>query len=328
MLVSQLNDQSGRNTPRDSDSQCITIGIVNNMPDSALQATEHQFLSLIDEAAKQLAVHVSFYVLDSVPRSEAGLRHVASYSQLEKLWSFPLDGLIVTGTEPRAVDLTDEPYWESLTRLINWAESNTSSTIWSCLAAHAAVLYLDGIRRERQKEKRFGVFDCIRVIDHELTAGLSSRVCIPHSRWNDLGEEQLRSSGYSVLTRSEAGVDVFVKQLNSLFVFVQGHPEYETETLLHEYRRDVRRFLTCQSETYPVTPTGYFDDDTVATLAILREHAFSNRSDKMMMDPATVPAKVTNTWRSAAVALYTNWLSYLSQRKRREKTTLVAGLHG
>ena len=57
-------------------------------------------------------------------------------------------------------------------------------------------------------------------------------------------ERDLAAKGYSVLTRSdEAGVGLFAKDNNSLFLFVQGHPEYEAETLLREYRRDIGRYL-------------------------------------------------------------------------------------
>src|SRR2546429_6417390 len=50
---------------------------------------------------------------------------------------------------------------------------------------------------------------------------------------------------YTTLFRS---VDMFVKELNSLFVFFQGHPEYEATTLLLEYRRDIKRFLRRERE--------------------------------------------------------------------------------
>jgi hypothetical protein len=38
---------SDNNHFRDSDPQCLDIGLVNNMPDSALAGTERQFLSLL-----------------------------------------------------------------------------------------------------------------------------------------------------------------------------------------------------------------------------------------------------------------------------------------
>src|SRR5205823_4965141 len=143
------------------------------------------------------------------------------------------DGLIVTGTEPKAPDLKDEPYWNSLTRVLEWAEDHTYSTILSCLAAHAGILHIDGIVRRPLGDKRFGVFECVRVADHPLTAEAPRRLQMPHSRWNEIPEEALLACGYRVLTRSaDAGVDAFVKQRKSLFVFFQGHPEYEAITIL------------------------------------------------------------------------------------------------
>src|SRR5439155_880827 len=192
---------------------------------------------LLDAAADGMVVRLTFYALPDVPRTDAGRRHVrGAYSGVDDLWDSHLDGLIVTGTEPKAPNLKDEPYWESLIRVLEWAEHNTHSTVWSCLAAHAALLHMDGIDRRKLSDKRFGVFECARVSDHPLMAAAPSRLPMPHSRWNDLPEDALTSSGYRVLTRSEhAGVDAFVKQTKSLFVFFQGHPEYEANTWLLEY---------------------------------------------------------------------------------------------
>jgi len=134
---------------RDSDANCLEIGLVNNMPDAALEATERQFRALLDAAADGIEVRLTLYGLPDVPRTEWGRHHVSSfYSGIGDLWSRHHDGLIVTGTEPRAADLRDEPYWGSLTRVLEWAERNTHSAVWSCLAAHAALLHLDGIIAE------------------------------------------------------------------------------------------------------------------------------------------------------------------------------------
>jgi homoserine O-succinyltransferase len=59
------------------------------------------------------------------------------------------------------------------------------STIWSCLAAHAAVLHLDCVERVPLREKCVGIFDCDKLADHPLTANLPPRLAIPHSRWNE-----------------------------------------------------------------------------------------------------------------------------------------------
>jgi len=314
---------------READANCIDIGLVNNMPDAALEATERQFLALLDAAADGIVVRLKFYALPDVPRTEAGRRHVSGvYAPIGDLWDSHLDGLIVTGTEPLASNLRDEPYWESLTRVLEWAEHHTHSTVWSCLAAHAALLHLDGVGRRPLSDKRFGVFECSRVSDHLLMAGLPSRLPMPHSRWNDIAEDALTSCGYRVLTRSdEAGVDAFVKQRKSLFVFFQGHPEYEATTLLLEYRRDIRRFLQRERETYPPLPRSYFDDDTVAALTALRERARSDRREELLeaFPTALLAANVTNTWRSVAARVYRNWLSYMCARKARARPARSGG---
>ena len=69
-----------------------------------------------------------------------------------------LDALIITGAQPQADRLSNEPYWEELVEIIDWAKTNTASTILSCLAAHAGVLHLDGVERRPLPEKCTGVF--------------------------------------------------------------------------------------------------------------------------------------------------------------------------
>jgi homoserine O-succinyltransferase len=303
----------------DSDQNYLEIGLVNNMPDSALQATERQFLALLEAASNGMMVCLTPYALPQVPRSDSGRSHVSSYFSVNDLWNKSLDGLIVTGMEPCAVSLAEEPYWPSFTRLVDWAEESTASSIWSCLAAHAAALHIDGIRRFRFDAKCSGIFACARASDHELTSNASERFPMPHSRWNDLPEEALTACGYRLLTRSAAGVDSFVKLRKSQFVFFQGHPEYEADTLLLEYRRDVKRFLKRETDTYPTMPQNYFDEHSAAAWTSLRQRAQSGRREELIADLPVVPAPgaLANTWHSDAVKLYRNWLLYMCERKHR-----------
>jgi homoserine O-succinyltransferase len=297
---------------------CLDIGLVNNMPDAALDATERQFRALLDAAAGDFTVRLTLYTLPEVPRTDFGRRQVSRYASFDDLWARRHDGLIVTGTEPQAADLKDEPFWGSLTRLLEWAERNTHSTVLSCLAAHAGILHIDGIVRRPLGDKRFGIFECVRVSDHPLTATAPSVLQMPHSRWNEIPEEALLACGYRVLTRSEdAGVDAFVKQRKSLFVFFQGHPEYEAVTLMLEYRRDIGRFLRGERETYPPMPLGYFDEETVDALTTLRERALLDRREELLAEFPTAMAagKVANTWRSTAESLYRNWLLFIHAQK-------------
>jgi homoserine O-succinyltransferase len=291
------------------------------MPDSALPTTERQFSDLLSAAGQGRRVCLRIFSFLDLPRGQSARAYVAQYHEnVSELWGSQIDGLIVTGTEPRAPSLSDEPYWPTLTRLIDWAEDHTASTVWSCLAAHAAVLHRDGIYRQALPAKLSGVFDCATVTEHRMLAGTPSRWQMPHSRYNDVPEEALVSSGYRILSRSpDAGADLFVKRGKSLFLFFQGHPEYDSGALFREYRRDIRRFLAGERETYPAIPCGYFDEGTAAALATFREAALRHRHPDLL---SSFPAcdgerKVTHAWRGPAVRLYANWLSYLASQRSR-----------
>ena len=110
---------------------------------------------------------------------------------------------------------------------------------------------------------------------------------------------------------------MFVKQRSSLFVFFQGHPEYDARTLLREYRRDVGRFLRGEREDYPAMPQGYFHRYATSLLNAFREQALGDRRDDLLASfpMHSLEAALTNAWRPAAVSIYANWLSYLVAHK-------------
>ena len=302
-------------------ADCIRVGLVNNMPDAAIKATERQFTELLQAAAGDTLVRLTLFSISEVPRS-VGMREELSYRyrDLSQLWNTPLDGLVVTGTEPRASSLKDEPYWAALSKLTDWARENSISTIWSCLAAHAAVLHVDGIERHLMPRKRFGVFDCQVAASHPMTRHTNGPIRVPHSRYNDLSESDLISCGYQILTKSAvAGVDTFCKQEQSLFIFFQGHPEYEADTLLREYRRDVGRFLRGEAANYPSMPQGLFDDEKVAIVKEFRNRALSQvREDLIDAFPMSIlETKLANTWRTSSVAFYRKWIGYLHAKAKR-----------
>ena len=298
----------------------VKIALINNMPDAALEDTEHQFFELLENAAYEIPVHVALYSLPGLPRGNRIREHVDRfYRSTEELSDREFDGAIITGTEPRQPDLRNEPYWSSLSRVFDWAERNTTSTVLSCLAAHAGVLYSDGIKRRPLGDKKFGVFDYRAANHHELLGGVGDSVRFPHSRWNEVPAEALISGGYTVLTESiEAGVDMFVKQKrNSLFVHFQGHPEYGARTLMKEYRRDVRRFLKGERATYPSMPHGYFSREATKRLADFQERASSDLREELMQafPEDHISETLENTWRSSAVSIYQNWLQYVASKK-------------
>jgi homoserine O-succinyltransferase len=313
--------------PRD----CLTIGLVNNMPDGALASTERQVFDLLQAASDEFPVGLRLYALPTVIRSDQAREYVRrSYLGVGVLCDGTLDGLIVTGAEPRAPQLTEEAYWSDLRQVIEWAKVGACSAIWSCLAVHAAVRHLDGIERRRLAGKCIGVFEQTRATaNHPLLVGAPAKLVTPHSRWNEIPEEPLRFHGYEVLTRSlEAGVDAFVKSHNrSLFVFLQGHPEYVAGSLLGEYRRDVGRFLKGESDEYPTMPQNYFNNTIEQMLFRFRERSMQERcADLLSIFPVNqAAAAVKNTWRAGAVQLYRNWLKYLWANRSNRKRSVFGG---
>ncbi len=307
---------------------CVTVGLINNMPDAAFEATERQFAELIREAAPSRVVLLKLFAIPEVPRGADACRALAGkYRDIAELWDTPLDGLIVTGTEPRAKNLKDEPYWQSLSAVVDWARDYTASTIWSCLAAHAAVLHTDGVERRALPKKQFGVFDCRLAADHPMTQHFPEPLWVPHSRYNDLPEEALLAAGYKILTRSAAaGVDAFTKQDGSFFLYFQGHPEYDADTLFREYRRDVMRFLNRERDTYPDLPQNYFDDVATALAETFEERAIANRGSELAANfpNQALEAGLRDSWRPAALGVYEKWVEFLSARKAERRMTSPA----
>src|SRR5262249_23591016 len=139
----------------------LHVGLLNNMPDGALERTERQFFRLLSTAAPELRLRWYLFSLKSVPRSVDGNLHLLRqyYGGLPDLFRPEPDAILVTGTEPLQSELRQEPYWSELAYIFDWIDSNCRPALFSCLAAHAAVLHFDGIGRRRLTKKRFGVFD-------------------------------------------------------------------------------------------------------------------------------------------------------------------------
>jgi homoserine O-succinyltransferase len=237
-----------------------------------------------------------------------------------------LDGIIVTGAEPKASHLKEEPYWASIVQVMDWATENTTSAVYSCLAVHGAVMHIDGVERHKLAAKCIGVFPQRKVSDHPLMHDVPATFRTPHARWNEVKGRSLADCGYSVLTQSvEAGIDCFVKQQKkSLFVHFQGHPEYDTRSLLGEFRRDIGRFLRGESEVCPTIPERYFDVAAEATLVDYRRKAVSNRCPELFSCfPADELTKgLRNVWQSSARRVYRNWLLYMATRRAERSTPL------
>jgi homoserine O-succinyltransferase len=291
----------------------LRIELVNNMPDAAVYSTQRQFIRLLEAgAAEAFDVTLGFMTLASVERSDEAKRDMAGlYRPASELAAQAPDAVIVTGAEPRASELSDEPYWGELTNLFAASRAGAHATLASCLAAHALTLYLDGVRRHRSLRKWSGLYPTGIVAAHPLTNGLSAGL-MPHSRWNGLEEGELAAKGYVVLTRAgEAGVDMFAKDDGHLTLFFQGHPEYDSDTLAREYRRDVGRALS--GAPAPNPPANYYSAETENRL---RAHvAGMIAGTEAPHLPQYAMAGPPASWRARGAKVVGNWLNAVAAKK-------------
>ncbi len=299
------------------DRRRLRVGLVNNMPDAALAVTERQFRTLVEAAAPERALELHLFHIPGIPRGpQARTRLRTRYRPVADVEQADLDALIVTGAEPRATDLRAEPFWPAFQRLVDWAETASLPTLWSCLAAHAAVLHLDGVGRRPLAQKCSGLFACTPVAKpgaEPLLAGLEDGWVAPHSRSNGLEVSELSARGYNILTQSaEAGVDSFVRRAGSgPFLFLQGHLEYDANSLMLEFKRDLRRYVDGVRPDLPCLPRDVFGSETSYRLEALVEAARRDRRPEMMncWPPTAEIALTPNIWRAPAARLMRNWLA-------------------
>ncbi|MGA7070258.1 homoserine O-succinyltransferase MetA [Bradyrhizobium sp.] len=317
LVPAQMRRDDKFGHPQNVDAD-LTIGLINNMPDTALQATERQFMRLLRQAAGDIRIDFHCFSLPSVRRSQPAKGRVeGQYTDIAEIDRLHIDGLIVTGAEPSATTLRQETFWRELTEIIDWAKDNTRSTIWSCLAAHAAVLHLDGVERNRLETKCSGIYDCIKAYPHWLTQGLPSPFKVAHSRLNELRAADLMANGYQLLSHStRGGVDSFAKNFGSQFVFFQGHPEYEALSLEREYLRDISRFLAGERDSYPGLPVGYFDTETEQKLTAFAVRAQTERRPTLSTELPDRTLREDIAAGAAATLIFQNWLDFLAEHAR------------
>ena len=297
----------------------LHIGLLNNMADSALASTERQFFRLFGAALTNQRVCWHFFSLRNVARGETGSLHLIhnNYGSAADLYNTPLDVLIVTGAEPRQSDLRQEAYWSELATVFDWIDREGPPAVFSCLAAHAAILHYDGVERSRLPHKRCGLFDHIVTPQHPYTASLPKRVAVAHSRWNEVPADVLSDAGYEILTyASEAGADLFTKRRRNRLLFLQGHPEYDEDALPREYRRDVRRYLSGASDSYPDRPLYCFTPKETRALVRFRERALRERNERLIDEfPVVYGRRLSQPAPMAPV--FGSWLQQIGQPRSR-----------
>jgi homoserine O-succinyltransferase len=297
----------------------LHIGLLNMMPDAALEATERQFMRLMGSSNRIAQFYVHPFTIEGVDREGAVGEHVENYYEdFGSLQRDGLDALIITGANVTEADITKERFWEPMTDVMDWARENVTSTLCSCLTTHAVLDFRYGQRREKQRSKKWGVFRH-RVVDssHPLVSDVNTEFDVPHSRWNTVHPQQFEAAGLKILVAGDDGsVHLATSPDGFRGVFFQGHPEYDTVSLLKEYKRDVNLYIQGKFENYAPMPDNYFDEFSAA---VLRE--YEGRVDRALQQGAPLPEfpehlvvpHCKNTWQDTATAVVGTWVGLVYQ---------------
>ncbi|MFT5315437.1 MAG: homoserine O-succinyltransferase [Candidatus Krumholzibacteriia bacterium] len=208
--------------------------------------------------------------------------------------------------------LANQGFWQPLSEVLAWAADEVDSTLCSCLATHAALQFQHGQERVALEEKRWGVYSHqVKNTSHPLVSSLPEKFAVPHSRYNEVTAAQFGSAGVKVLVESEEGeVHLAVSEDGMRFVYFQGHPEYDTISLLKEYKREVSRFAAGELPEFPPFPDHYFSVQAQEIVQkYRREQKLGGASSSF--PEALLSAELTNTWREPAQRVIDNWLSNL-----------------
>jgi homoserine O-succinyltransferase len=297
----------------------LHVGLLNMMPDAALAATERQFFRLVGESNAIAQFYMHPFTLRELDRGREAREHIDRYYEsFDAIREQGLDALIITGANVTQPDLALEPFWKPLNKVIDWAYEHVTSTLCSCLATHAVMQFRYGQKRRHLGFKRWGVYDH-RVVDrrHPLVADVNTRFDVPHSRFNDISRAQFEAAGLRVLVESEvAGVHLATSADGFRIVFFQGHPEYDTVSLLKEYKREVRLYVRGERDDFPPLPEQYF---RLRSQGILEEHrertvaALARGETPPDLPESLLSAALDNTWHDTAEAVVDNWIGKVYQ---------------
>ena len=259
------------------DIRPLRIVILNLMP--VKETTETQLLRLLGNTPLQ--VEISLLRMATHESKNTSEAHLASfYSTFRDIEKQYVDGMIITGAPIEHLPFEDVAYWSELTEIMEWSKRFVTSTIHICWGAQAGLYYHYGIPKHPLSEKIFGVFPHDIHENIPLVRGFDDGFMAPHSRNSDVNPDDLRKiPNLDVISTSpEAGLYIAARR-DGRQIFVTGHSEYDFDTLLDEYRRDMAR-----GEDIAI-PKNYFPND----------------------DPMQKPR---HNWRSHAYLLFSNWLNY------------------
>lgn len=296
----------------------LHIGLLNLMPDAALMVTERQFFRLIGRSNQIAQFYLHPFTLPSISRGEAAQKHIDNYYQhFDKIKTQGLDALIITGAT--ADKLKDPAFISQLKQVLDWSYDYVTSTLCSCLATHAVLQFRYKKNRQAIGSKCWGVFKHqVLQRNHPLMRGVNTEFNVPHSRYNEITREQFNTAKVQILVDSPYGAHLCVSEDLLRLVFFQGHPEYDTISLLKEYKRELVAFFNNNIDAEPKFPDNYLN---AQHKAILNEFKGKYLSAQLSIDdfPEKLIAQtLNNTWQDATSAIISNWIGCVYQTTHKD----------
>jgi homoserine O-succinyltransferase len=260
------------------DIRPLRVAILNLMPTKI--ATETQLLRLLSNSALQVEVTLLHTATHESKNTDA--EHLLNhYLTFEDVCDQKFDGLIITGAPVEQMPFKEVEYWDELTDIMDWAETNVESTFHICWGAQAGLYHRYGIPKYDLPRKMFGVYEH-RVLGRteSLLRGFDDIFLAPHSRHTEIRRADVEKiDDLNILAESEEAGLYLLGTKDGRHLFATGHSEYDPFTLKSEYDRDINKGLPIH------IPKNYYPND----------------------DPAQTP---TVRWRGHANLLFSNWLNY------------------
>ena len=259
------------------DIRPLEIVLVNLMP--LKEDTEIQMLRSLSNTPLQ--VNLTF-VTPHHESKNTPMSHLNQfYHKFEEIKDRKFDGLIVTGAPIEMLEYEEVSYWDEITGIMDWAETNVTSTIYLCWACQAALYHFYGISKRRLPSKISGIF--LHKAHHKKTPlirGFDDVFWAPHSRNTEVSLRDIsKCREITVLADSdEVGFFLGIAE-GGRKIFLMGHPEYDRLSLDAEYKRDLKKGIC------PAIPKNYYPEDNPENRPNLK-------------------------WRAHANTFYTNWLNY------------------
>lgn len=260
------------------DIRPLKVCILNLMP--LKEDTELQLLRSFSNTPLQ--IDLTFLMVKShIPQNTSANHLNRFYTSFDEIKGQKFDGMIITGAPVEQMPFEEVDYWEEVCRIMDWTDTNVTSTMYLCWGAQAGLYHYYGIDKVALPEKLFGIYR--HKLLHRrtpLVRGFDDEFYAPHSRHTTNRTEDIeKCSELTVLAKSEEAGVLLVKSNDDKRIFVMGHPEYDRYTLDKEYKRDLGKGLDIH------IPVNYYPDN----------------------DPEKKPLLL---WRAHANALYSNWLNY------------------